>query len=39
MNFQHMPELSFPWAYPLVLGVMLLIAGVMLVFFKYKKWL
>ncbi|MFW5711047.1 MAG: magnesium/cobalt transporter CorA [bacterium] len=39
MNFQHMPELAVAWAYPAVLGVMLIVAAVMLVFFKYKKWL
>ena len=39
MNFQHMPELALPWAYPAVWSVMLIVAAVMLVFFKYKKWL
>ncbi|HNR37590.1 MAG TPA: magnesium/cobalt transporter CorA [Acidobacteriota bacterium] len=39
MNFQHMPELAQPWAYPAVIGVMLLVAGGMLLFFKRKKWL
>ncbi len=39
MNFQHMPELAVPWAYPAVLVVMLIVALVMLIFFKYKKWL
>ena len=39
MNFQHMPELSRPWAYPLVLGVMLAVALGMLIYFRKKKWL
>jgi magnesium transporter len=39
MNFEHMPELKVPWAYPLVLGVMALTVVVMLVLFKRKKWL
>ncbi|MCF7948768.1 MAG: magnesium/cobalt transporter CorA [Spirochaetia bacterium] len=39
MNFEHMPELAYPWAYPAVLGVMGIVAVVMLFFFKYKKWL
>jgi magnesium transporter len=39
MNFQHMPELDKPWAYPAVIGVMLLVAGGMLMFFKRKEWL
>ena len=38
MNFQHMPELDKPWAYPAVWGVMALVAGLMLVYFKRKKW-
>jgi magnesium transporter len=39
MNFQHMPELALPWAYPAALIVMGLLGIVMLVFFKLKKWL
>ena len=38
MNFAHMPELAVPWAYPLVIGVMIAVAGVMLIFFKRRKW-
>lgn len=39
MNFEHMPELSNPYAYPIVLGVMLLAMILPFVFFKIKKWL
>jgi len=39
MNFKHMPELSWPWAYPTLWGVMLSVAGGMLYFFRKKKWL
>ncbi|UCG00123.1 MAG: magnesium/cobalt transporter CorA [Spirochaetaceae bacterium] len=39
MNFQIMPELSWPWGYPAVLGVMALVFIGMLIFFKRKKWL
>lgn len=39
MNFEHMPELKVPWAYPLVLGVMGGIFITMLILFKRKKWL
>jgi magnesium transporter len=39
MNFTHMPELAHRWAYPVVLGVMALIAGGMVIFFKRRKWM
>ncbi len=39
MNFHHMPELSWPWAYPLVLVVFLSVAGFMLAFFRKRGWL
>lgn len=38
MNFAHMPELQWPFGYPLVLGGMLLCAIGMVLFFKRKKW-
>jgi magnesium transporter len=39
MNFKFMPELSKPWAYPVLLGIMLLIALSIIYFFRKKKWL
>ncbi len=39
MNFQYMPELEFPWAYPTALGVMLAVAVGMIVYFRKKQWL
>jgi magnesium transporter len=39
MNFEFMPELHVAWAYPAVWGVMLLVAGGLLVFFRRKGWL
>ncbi len=39
MNFKHMPELYARLGYPLTLGVMGLIAGGMIAFFKKKHWL
>lgn len=39
MNFKVMPELSHRFAYPAVIGFMLMIAVVMLFYFKRKKWL
>ncbi len=38
MNFQYMPELSWPYGYPFVLGVMFLCVAAMLWFFRRKKW-
>lgn len=39
MNFQHMPELRWPWGYPMALLVMLLSAVVPYLIFKYRRWL
>jgi magnesium transporter len=39
MNFQHMPELGWPWSYPLVWIVMIVIAALMVAYFRRKKWL
>lgn len=39
MNFEHMPELKYPWAYPAVLGVMLLIVIGMITYAKHQRWL
>jgi magnesium transporter len=38
MNFEKMPELGQPWGYPIVLGAMVIIALVMLLFFKKRHW-
>lgn len=39
MNFKHMPELEWRWGYPLVLLIMLSVGGLMLTYFRRKKWL
>ena len=39
MNFEFMPELQRPWAYPLVLGLMAATAMGMLLFFIRRGWL
>ena len=39
MNFEHMPELAWPWGYAGVWGVMIVLAGGMLIFFKRRDWL
>ncbi|MEJ2357451.1 MAG: magnesium/cobalt transporter CorA, partial [Deinococcales bacterium] len=38
MNFHHMPELAWPWAYPALWGLMLVIALGMLSAFKRRGW-
>ncbi|MCL2213610.1 MAG: magnesium/cobalt transporter CorA [Treponema sp.] len=38
MNFEFMPELSYNLGYFIVLGVMLLVATIMIVFFKVRRW-
>src|SRR5688572_13212479 len=39
MNFEYMPELKWPWGYPMALGIMGVVAAVMLIGFRRKKWL
>lgn len=39
MNFTHIPELAYRWSYPALLGVMLLVAIAMLVFFYRRGWI
>jgi len=39
MNFKHMPELEWPYGYPLVMLGMAVLAGVMLIWFRRKRWL
>ena len=38
MNFKHMPELEWQWAYPAFWGVVLVLFAVMLILFKRKDW-
>jgi len=38
MNFQVMPELTYPWGYPAVLSLMLAIGVGMLLFFRSRGW-
>jgi magnesium transporter len=39
MNFDHMPELRWPYGYPLVLGAMGVLSITLLVVFRRKRWL
>ncbi len=38
MNFQYMPELGWRWGYFGIWGVMVAVAGAMLIYFKRKDW-
>jgi magnesium transporter len=39
MNFEDMPELAIPWAYPALWALMVGVAGVMLWYFRKRRWL
>jgi len=39
MNFKYMPELDWPWGYFMVWAIMIVIALLMLTYFRKKKWL
>ncbi|HKQ95692.1 MAG TPA: CorA family divalent cation transporter, partial [Aestuariivirgaceae bacterium] len=39
MNFQFMPEMAWPYGYPMALGLMALSALVPLAYFRSKGWL
>jgi magnesium transporter len=39
MNFKNMPELEWPWGYPVVLLIMLTVVVFMLIYFRRKKWI
>jgi magnesium transporter len=39
MNFRFMPELDWPWAYPTLWAIMILLAGGMLLHFHRRGWL
>ena len=39
MNFQHMPELGWPWAYPAVLLLMLAVGGALFLYFRRRGWI
>jgi len=38
MNFKYIPELEWRWGYFIILGIMLLIALLMVFYFKRKRW-
>ena len=39
MNFKHMPELDWPWGYPLAIGLMIVSGLIPFVYFRRKGWL
>lgn len=39
MNFRYMPELKWEFGYFATLGVMLVVAFIMVIFFRKKKWI
>ena len=39
MNFTHMPELEWTYAYPVALGIMVISTILPMLYFKKKKWL
>jgi magnesium transporter len=39
MNFEHMPELTWMFGYPLVLGTILLVCTVLYLYFRRVGWL
>jgi magnesium transporter len=39
MNFKNMPELSWQYGYPLVLGIMVVIDAYLFYRFRKAKWL
>lgn len=38
MNFEHMPELHWRYSYPAFWGVMLVVTGIMIRYFRRKGW-
>ncbi|MCS3702495.1 magnesium/cobalt transporter CorA [Salinibacter ruber] len=39
MNFEYMPELAWKWAYPTVWGLMIALAGALLLYFRRREWI
>jgi magnesium transporter len=39
MNFRHIPELTWPWGYPLALALMALVGIGSLLLFRWRRWI
>ena len=38
MNFEHMPEIVWPYSYPILIGLMIIMTLGMIIYMKTKKW-
>jgi magnesium transporter len=38
MNFEHLPLHDSPWGFPLMLGAMAVVAGLMAMWFRARRW-
>jgi magnesium transporter len=38
MNFEHMPEIDWPYSYPILIGLMIIMTLGMIIYMKTKKW-
>lgn len=39
MNFRHMPELEWRYAYPLLIVICIMLVLIILFYFKKRKWM
>jgi magnesium transporter len=39
MNFAHMPELNKPWAYPVIIGLVVMIVATIYITLRRNRWL
>jgi magnesium transporter len=39
MNFHNLPELSWPYGYPVFWGICITVAVSMIVWFRWRKWI
>jgi len=39
MNFKHMPELDWVWGYPAAIGLMLVVVGGIVLWFRHRGWI
>jgi hypothetical protein len=39
MNFKHMPELDWDYGYPAAIGLMVVVAGSIVLWFRHRGWI